>query len=97
MIAADSSLGTALETARRKMQHNVDGLHTRFVHFEASRHQELDRVADLITNCCFPGKSLQERELGVAYFLNRYGTELLEIIDSNIEPEGFNHLVLELP
>ena len=58
---------------------------------------ELGRIADRITNGCFPGKSLQERELGVAYFLNGYGPEILEIIGSHIELEEFKHLVLGLP
>lgn len=97
MAAADPSLGPALETARRKMQHNIDSLYTRFVQFELSRDKELGRIAERIANCCLPGRSLQERELGVAYFLNRYGPEILEMIGSRIELGEFKHLVLDLP
>ena len=44
--AVDPSLGPALETARRKILHQVEALQTKFVHFEARHNRAILNKAD---------------------------------------------------
>ena len=94
--AVDASLGPALETARRKILHQVEALQTKFVHFEARHNRAILDKADFLLNHCYPNKNLQERELGVSYFLARHGPSFMAEIYSQVEPESFEHKVVSM-
>ena len=96
MQAGDASLGAALDTAQRKILHHVEALHTKFVHLEARRNQGTLTEADLLLNHCYPNKTLQERVLGVHYFLARHGPSLLETVNSRIDIGSFVHRLVKL-
>jgi bacillithiol biosynthesis cysteine-adding enzyme BshC len=95
MVEIDATLGAALDTAQRKMIHNVDHLLSRFVRQQASRTAVLQH-AELFLGACYPNKNLQERELGVHSFLAQRGPSLMTELYSAVQPERFLHKVLEL-
>jgi bacillithiol biosynthesis cysteine-adding enzyme BshC len=96
VAATDSSLGPALDTARRKVDHNIEGLQAKFVHLEARLNSELLSRAEFVLARCFPNKTLQERELGVHYFTARHGPAFLSRIESVLDTETFAHIVVPL-
>lgn len=96
MVLAEASLGPALDTAKKKILHNIDGLHTKLVQLEAGRDGTVDRKADFIFNNCYPNKNLQEREFGAPVFLARHGLQLLDALYSEIHIASFAHRVITL-
>ncbi len=94
--AVEPPLVQALETARRKITHNMQLLKSRLVHFEAAQSSTLPHAIDWILNNCFPNQNLQEREFGVHQFLACHGLSLLDVIRSASEVDNFNHRVLQL-
>jgi uncharacterized protein YllA (UPF0747 family) len=39
---------------------------------------------------------LQEREINVVYYMNKYGPELIRWLLRELEPEGFKHQLLAM-
>jgi bacillithiol biosynthesis cysteine-adding enzyme BshC len=96
LILAEASLGPALDTAKKKILHNIDGLHAKLVQLEGRGDGTVARKADLICNNCYPNKNLQEREFGAPVFLSRHGVELLDTLYSEIHIASFAHRVIAL-
>ena len=96
LVLAEASLGPALDTAKKKILHNVDGLHAKLVQLEARRDGNVARKADLIFNNCYPNKNLQEREFSAPVFLARHGLQLLDALYSEIHIASFAHRVITL-
>lgn len=81
----DPTLVEAAERATSKMRYQVGRLHRRAARAALLRTHVLSRHAGEIMNSLYPEKSLQERTVGGAHFLSKYG---LEFIDSLIEAAG---------
>jgi hypothetical protein len=95
-VAADASLGPALETARRKISHHIENLRAKFVHVETRRDSELLKDAELLIGCCYPNRNLQERELNLHYFLALHGPGLLPTLLAQLDTGSFHHKLIEL-
>jgi bacillithiol biosynthesis cysteine-adding enzyme BshC len=94
--AIDPPLTHALETARRKILHNVQNLKSRVIRLEERQGFSVSNAVDSLLNHCFPNRNLQERELGILHFLARHGPPLLDTILSATEIGNFAHRVLRL-
>jgi len=95
--AVDPTLATALETARRKILHNVQRIKSQVVRLEAAKNSAISSALDPLMNHCCPNQKLQERELGIQHFWIRHGSSVLDIIRSSLDFECFSHRVLHLP
>jgi hypothetical protein len=96
VAAADASLGPALETARRKVQHQLKTLEAKLVHFESRRDSHFTELADFLLARCFPDRLLQERQFGVLPFAARFGPSLLQALYGLCAGGGFAHQVVRL-
>ncbi len=96
LVLAEASLGAALDTAQRKIQHNLKALHSKLVQLEAQRNGVLNQRADLILSHCFPNKNLQERVFGAPVFLARHGLNLIDTLYSEVKVESFAHRLVAL-
>ncbi len=92
----DPSLPPALDTARRKIVHNLRRLKLRVVDIEGTSDSSVLRAAGLLLNHCFPNRNLQERELNILHFYSLRGPAVLDSIRSGIQTSGFFHHVLKL-
>ena len=94
--AIDPTLANALETGRKKIQYQLDGLRTRFVRAQMTRdeaaHRQLQRAADQL----YPNKDLQERHINVTSLLARHGTYVIEWIYNAINLGDNDHQVVYL-
>jgi bacillithiol biosynthesis cysteine-adding enzyme BshC len=94
--AIDPTLATALETGRKKIQYQLDGLRTRFVRAQITRdeaaHRQLQRAFDQL----YPNKDLQERHINVTSLLARHGTYVIEWIYNAINLGSNDHQVVYL-
>jgi bacillithiol synthase len=92
----DPTLGGALDTARQKILHQIEGLRTKFVNAEARRNETLERHLEAITNSVFPEKKLQERVVNVNSFLVRYGLGFIQRLEEVLSLDSREHQVIEI-
>ena len=92
----DRTLVDAAETARSKMQHQLEKLHAQAARAEAQKGELVSRHADHLSQALYPDKGLQERGVGAMYFLARYGRDLLTQLHDAIHTDCPDHQILEL-
>ncbi len=92
----DRTLVDAAETARSKMQYQIERLYSQAARAEAQKGELVTRHADQLSHALYPDKGLQERAVGGIYFLARYGPELLHQLYETIQPDCHDHQIVEL-
>ena len=92
----DPTLAGALDTGRRKINYQIDGLRTRFQRAQMARdeavHRQLQRAFDLL----FPNKALQERSINITSLLSRHGRYVVDWIYDAIDLASTEHQVVYL-
>ena len=92
----DPTLADALETGRRKINYQIDGLRTRFNRAQVGRdeavHRQIERAFDLL----YPEKALQERHLNITSLLARHGRYVVDWIYGAIDLGSNDHEVVYL-
>lgn len=92
----DKTLVDAAETARSKMQHQLEKLYAQAARAEAQKGELVSRHAETLSQALYPNKGLQERAVGGIYFLARYGGDLLHQLYDTIHSNCHDHQVVEL-
>jgi bacillithiol biosynthesis cysteine-adding enzyme BshC len=90
LSAVDATLAEALKGGREKILYQIHNLRTRFVHNRAKRDEATRHQIERAFAVLYPNKTLQERELNSAYFLSRYGYELIDRLYAEVEV-GLSH------
>jgi bacillithiol biosynthesis cysteine-adding enzyme BshC len=90
----DKTLVDAAENAGAKMRYQLQGIRDKAARAEARKNTEVMRHADELTSTLYPNKGLQEREVGAAYFLLKYGRSVLEQIKSSARVDCGEHQVI---
>jgi bacillithiol biosynthesis cysteine-adding enzyme BshC len=92
----DPTLAGALETGRKKINYQLEGLRTRFVRAQMGRdeaaHRQLQRALDQL----YPNKDLQERHINITSLLARHGTYVIEWIFNAINLGSSEHQIVKL-
>ena len=92
----DPTLADALETGRRKINYQIEGLRTRFHRAQMARdeavHRQLQRAFDLL----YPEKTLQERRINITSLLARHGHYVVDWIYNAINLGSNEHQVVYL-
>ena len=92
----DPTLADALETGRRKINYQLEGLRTRFHRAQMTRdeaaHRQLQRALDQL----YPHKELQERHINIASLLARHGRYVVEWIYNAINIGSNEHQIVYL-
>jgi len=92
----DPTLASALETGRKKINYQLDGLRQRFVRAQMTRdeaaHRQLQRAFDQL----YPNKDLQERHINITSLLARHGTYVIEWIFNAINLGSNEHQIVYL-
>jgi bacillithiol biosynthesis cysteine-adding enzyme BshC len=96
LSAVDPTLASALETGRKKINYQLDGLKQRFVRAQMTRdeaaHRQLQRAFDQL----YPNKDLQERHINITSLLARHGTYVIEWIFNAINLGSNEHQIVYL-
>lgn len=92
----DPTLLDAAENATSKMKYQLQGLRDKAARAEARKNGETQRQADELSTLLYPNKNLQERELGSAYFLMKYGTGLMQQLREKLNINCLDHQVVEI-
>lgn len=92
----DDGLGRSAATAANKMRYQMNRLRRLAANFQLQREASLGRHAQAISQALFPDGVLQERVIGAAYYLARYGYELVEKIVEQVQNDCPGHTVMWL-
>ncbi|MCA1575320.1 MAG: bacillithiol biosynthesis cysteine-adding enzyme BshC, partial [Acidobacteria bacterium] len=94
--AIDPTLAEALETGRRKINYQLEGLRSRFHRAQLSRdetaHRQLQRAFDQL----YPEKDLQERHINISSLLARHGRYVTDWIYNAINLGSSEHQIVYL-
>jgi len=80
MHSLDPGLGRAADVSSSKMRYQMNRMRRLAANYELRQDQTLGRNAGLIALNLFPNRHPQERVLGAAWFLSRYGEALPELL-----------------
>ena len=92
----DPTLGDALQTGRRKIEYQLQGLRARFHRSQMGRDRALFRQLERAATALYPEKALQERHLNVTSLLARHGAYVVEWIHDAINIGTTDHQVVYL-
>jgi bacillithiol biosynthesis cysteine-adding enzyme BshC len=92
----DKTLIDAAENAGSKMRYQLQGVRDKAARAEARKNNEVLRHADELITALYPNKELQEREIGAAYFLLKYGKGVLDQIKNSIRTGCGDHQVVRI-
>jgi bacillithiol biosynthesis cysteine-adding enzyme BshC len=94
--ALDPTLAGAARTTLGKMEHELRSLHSKVIHAAKKRDETLRRQFQRAQAQAFPHGHPQERELGVVYFLNKYGPGLIDVLLEELPLDMGQHWVVTL-
>jgi bacillithiol synthase len=92
----DKTLIDAAENAGSKMRYQLQGVRDKAARAEARKNTEVLRHADELITALYPNKELQEREIGGAYYLLKYGISILEQIKAAVRAGCGEHQVIRI-
>jgi bacillithiol biosynthesis cysteine-adding enzyme BshC len=78
LSALDEGLGRSAAVSASKMRYQMNRLRWMAANFELQKEASLGKHAQAITNALHPHGGLQERLIGAAYFVARYGNGLVD-------------------
>ena len=94
--SVDPTLADALETGRRKINHQLEGLRTRFHRAQMARDEAAHRQLQRAFEQLFPNKDLQERHINVTSLLARHGRYVVDWIYNAINIGSNEHQIVYL-
>jgi len=94
--AIDPTLADALETGRRKINYQLEGLRSRFHRAQMCRDEAAQRQLQRALDQLYPEKALQERHINVTSLLARHGSYVMEWIYNAINLGSTDHLIVYL-
>jgi uncharacterized protein YllA (UPF0747 family) len=78
MSTLDEGLGRSAQVSASKMRYQMNRLRRMAANFELQKEASLGRHAQAVVHALYPQGGLQERLIGAAYFLARYGSGLAD-------------------
>jgi bacillithiol biosynthesis cysteine-adding enzyme BshC len=94
--SVDPTLADALETGRRKINYQLEGLRTRFHRAQMARDEATQRQLERAFDQLFPHKELQERHINITSLLARHGRYVVEWIYNAINIGSNEHQIVYL-
>ena len=94
--AVDPTLADALETGRRKINYQIEGLRTRFHRAQMARDEAAHRQLQRAFEQLYPEKTLQERRISITSLYARHGRYVIDWIYSAINLGSTDHQIVYL-
>lgn len=92
----DPTLLGALENTRSKIDSYITVLKEKASAAQQRRHEVALRQIEKIANSILPNKNLQERELNIVYFMNKYGLDVVRRLSDSVAIDKFSHQIVRL-
>lgn len=92
----DPTLAEALDTGRRKIKYQLEGLRSRFHRAQMGRDRAAHRQLERAFAALYPHKTLQERHINITSLLARHGTYITSWIYDAINLGSSDHQIVYL-
>jgi bacillithiol biosynthesis cysteine-adding enzyme BshC len=92
----DPTLVPALENTLSRMQSALNTLKEKTFAAQKRQHDITLRQLDKISLNIFPHSKLQEREINLIYYLNKYGLEFLRWLRDELSVDKFVHQIINM-
>jgi bacillithiol biosynthesis cysteine-adding enzyme BshC len=92
----DPTLSDALETGRRKINYQLEGLRTRFHRAQMQRDRAAHRQLERAFAALYPHKALQERHINITSLVARHGRYVIQWIYDAINLGSTDHQIVYL-
>jgi uncharacterized protein YllA (UPF0747 family) len=92
----DPTLLASLDGVVSKIDINMGVLKEKAVASQKRRNEAAVRQVERAANGLLPNGGLQERELSIINYMNRYGPDLVERLVSELDIQAFQHQVITL-
>jgi bacillithiol synthase len=92
----DPTLVPAMEHTLSRMQTSLQVLKEKTISAQTRQHDITLRQLDKVSINLFPHSKLQERELNLIYYLNKYGLEFLRWLRDEIVIDKFTHQIINI-
>ena len=94
--AIDPTLVPAMENTLQKMQGALNNLKEKTISAQIRKNEISLRQLDKVAVSLFPNSNLQEREMNIIYFLNKYGLEFVRWLHSELVLDKYAHQIINL-
>jgi bacillithiol synthase len=92
----DPTLLGALENVAGKIEGNLGQLKEKSIAAQKKRNETAVRQIERAVESLLPAGTLQERQVNVVYFLNKYGPGFIKWLAGEIDITGFQHQIVSL-
>jgi bacillithiol biosynthesis cysteine-adding enzyme BshC len=96
MSSLDEGLGRSAAISASKMRYQMNRLRRLAANFELQKEASLGRHAQALVQALYPHGGLQERTVGAAYYLARYGESLIETLVKEASSDCPGHKLIRL-
>jgi len=94
--AIDHTLIYSLENAVGKVNKAINSLKQKTIEARKRQHEISLRQLDKVSIHIHPNSSLQERQLNIIYYLNKYGLEFIQWLMNEVVIDKFMHQVIDV-
>jgi bacillithiol biosynthesis cysteine-adding enzyme BshC len=92
----DPTLVPAMENTLTRMQAALNALKEKTIAAQKRQHDISLRQLDRVSLNLFPNSNLQEREMNLIYYLNKYGLEFLRWLRGELVIDKFMHQIINI-
>lgn len=92
----EPSLGGAVDNSTSKILYHINNIYEKAINMNQKRNEVVTKQIEKLKLNLLPEDEIQERVLNVTYFLNKYGTGLINRLFDEVEMFEFNHQIVYL-
>ncbi len=96
LATVDQGLGRSAQVSANKMRYQMNRLRRMAANFELQKEASLGRHAQALVQALHPHNGTQEREIGAAFFLARYGESLVDLLVQEAADSCPGHRLIRL-
>lgn len=94
LFRIDKTLSDSVNRYREKVLHLLNDLQNKSKKYQESKFETVLKQLKKLSNLLYPNNNLQERELSLIYFYNKFGPEILYKIFEELSIQDFGHKII---
>jgi bacillithiol synthase len=96
LFEIDKTVSDSSTKYKQKIFSYLGELKTKAVEARNKKHEVTIRQTQKIVNAVFPNQNLQEREINILYYMNKYGKDLIKQLFEEMDINKIEHQVIKL-
>ncbi|HZW39314.1 MAG TPA: bacillithiol biosynthesis cysteine-adding enzyme BshC [Ignavibacteriaceae bacterium] len=92
----DKTISDASDKYRQKAVNSISELKNKSLDAQKNKYDVVSKQIDKILIAYMPNSNLQEREINIFYFINKYGFDVLNKIIDELDIQKFEHQIINL-